>query len=135
MPPIALDSLRIAGLYAGLLVLMGIVLAFLVIRQRFAQKVSLGDGGSKELMLAMRVHGNFVEHMAPTFACLLLLALMGAGAGVLHAFGLCVLAGRVMHAIGLGEKGPIGRLRQAGMIATQTALIGAALWLIAAYLA
>lgn len=133
MPPIALASLKIAGLYTALFVLMGIVLAFLVIRQRFAQKVSLGDGGSKELMLAMRVHGNFVEHMAPVFACLALMALLGAGPSTMHAFGLCVLAGRVMHAVGLGQRGALGKLRQAGMVATQVALIGAALWLLSAF--
>jgi hypothetical protein len=51
----------ITPLYAGLLGLMSIALAFMAGRLRESAKISIGDGGNTELLLAMRRHANFVE--------------------------------------------------------------------------
>lgn len=93
--------LTITALYAGLLGLIGIVLAGLVGRARVAAQVSLGDGGKPALLEAMRRQANFVE-LVPMFLVLLAIAeINGAPRWWLHSLGAVVVAARIIHPFGI----------------------------------
>ena len=123
MTPIAIASLKVAGLYAAVFIVMGIVLAMLVIVQRRSKLVGIGDGGDKDLARAVRVHGNFMEHMPQGFAALILLPLLGAGTTLVHVVGGLLLLGRLMHAVGLRRYSGSSTGRVGGMVISQVALL------------
>jgi uncharacterized membrane protein YecN with MAPEG domain len=51
----------VTAFYAGLLGLMAIAIAFKAGRLRGRLNVPIGDGGNRDLLLAMRRHANFAE--------------------------------------------------------------------------
>ncbi|WP_422362619.1 MAPEG family protein [Pyruvatibacter mobilis] len=104
------------GLYIGINLLLSLVLAILVVRQRAKHSVSLGDGGNADVERAIRAHGNNVEYVAIALPGLIALGLLGASLTLLHAAGLLVTVGRVAHAIGISNG--ISIFRQLGTLAT-----------------
>ena len=122
--------LTITPLYAGLLALIFVGLSFRVIFRRINARVSLGDEGDATLQKRMRVHGNFAEYAPFALILLLLSEAQGAPGWALHGLGLMLLAGRVLHAVGLGSTPQIMALRRAGMILTFTMIGLCALGLI-----
>lgn len=124
-------SIHAASLWSGLLVLLLITLSGLTVRRRRRHLVAFGDGGNDELTSASRAFGNAAEYIPAGLVALVLLALTGAPPAMIHAIGATLLAGRLVHAVGLiFQKGPsLGRV--AGMILTYLALLVAALSLIA----
>jgi uncharacterized protein len=123
--------LAAAALYVGVLILMNIALQFRVIGMRRTKLIGIGDGQDKDMVRRVRVHGNFVENATFGIGALIMLALIGAQAAVIHGVGLLLLAGRVAHAVGLGRSAGSSAGRVGGMILTFTALAIAALVLIA----
>ena len=114
--------MAITAVYAGALGLFFVLLALRVIGLRRSAKVGLGDGGSTVLLRAIRVHGNFAEY-APF--SLLLMALsegLGAPALLLHIAGSLLLAGRVIHAVGVSRAPEVPLCRVVGMAATFTTI-------------
>jgi uncharacterized protein len=106
----------ITALYAALIAVLFIVLSFRVINVRGSAKVSLGDGGNKELEKRIRAHANCAEY-APLGLILIGLAeSLHAGSFVLHALGGTLLAARTLHAVGISKT--IMRLRLVGMVLT-----------------
>ncbi len=110
---------------AGLLGILGAALALNVGRMRNVKKVSLGDGGDKELQAAIRAHGNFMEFVP---ICLILIYLVGGDfqerAGAVMAI-ILVLA-RLAHAAGM--LGYMRNGRVIGAVSTITLLFVAAIW-------
>jgi uncharacterized membrane protein YecN with MAPEG domain len=118
----------VTALYAGLIALLLLVLAVQVSRFRLRTGVGLGDGGDPAFRRAIRTHANAVE-WAPVVLLLLLLAeLCRASPLLLHAAGIALVAGRVLHALGLSahEGRSFGR-------GTGTVLTWAALGVLAVY--
>lgn len=122
--------LSAAALYTGLLILFGIFLQARVIAIRRSRKIGIGDGEDRELARAIRVHGNFAENAPFVLAGLVMLALIGAPAIVIHGVGLLALGGRLAHAQGLSRTAGSSAGRVGGMIMTFAALIITALALI-----
>ena len=54
-------GLPITSLYTGLSIFIALALIVWVVKGRQSEKVPLGDGGSREVMLRMRAQSNFVE--------------------------------------------------------------------------
>ena len=120
-------TLTITPLYAGLLALLLVALSLKVIRARFAAKVSVGDGGDKGVVKAMRAQANCAEY-APMGVILLALAeLQGAPGWTIHLLGSALLIGRLMHAYGFGRTPQVVPIRQLGMVLTFLMLIITAL--------
>ena len=119
-----------AALYTGLLILMAIVLQVRVIRHRRSKKIGIGDGQDRDLTRAIRVHGNYVENVPFVLAGLVMLALIGAPAIVIHGVGFLMILGRIAHAIGLSQSAGSSLGRVGGMIMTFIALIITAVTLI-----
>lgn len=111
------------ALYAGALALWLLFLAFQVIRQRRAAKVSLGDGGDAALARCIRAHGNAAETVPIALILLGLAEGMGTPAWVLHALGATLLAGRVLHGLHFLKADGPGAMRFLGMVLT-VAMIG-----------
>ncbi|MEM6659554.1 MAG: MAPEG family protein [Pseudomonadota bacterium] len=119
--------LSITPIYAGLLGLMYVALSAMVITQRRSNKVSYGDGGNSNMLKAMRTHSNFAEYAPFALLLIAMVELQGAGVLILNLLGLCLLAGRVLHAYGFGRNPQIVVLRQIGMVLTFTVILVAAL--------
>lgn len=123
----------ITMLYAGILGLMAIALGFLAGSQRGQKKISIGDGGDPELLLAMRRHGNFVEWVPLTLILMGMLEMGGVGAGAIHAMGASLVVFRISHAAALKADTieGIGRLIGAG--GSTLVLLVASIWAIVLY--
>ena len=112
-----------AALWAGLGLLLLLVLSLLVVRQRQTHAVMLGDGGVPQLAQAIRAFGNAAEYLAPGLVGLAIMAMAGAPGVAVHICGLVLSAGRVCHAIGLSRTSGPSRLRSVGMVLTWVAYI------------
>lgn len=114
--------MRVTALYAGLLGGLFFWLSARIIVLRRAYRVDMGSGASRLLERFVRAHGNFAEYV-PIGLVLLLVAESGGWApAVLHAPGLALLAGRVVHAYSFSGEEPRPRSRVAGAALTLTAL-------------
>jgi uncharacterized protein len=114
---------------AGILGLLTVVLGLNVARMRGRKRVSLGDGGDKELTVAIRAHGNLIE-WGPI--CLLLIWLTHGPYGNRSVAVLAVVLtfARLFHAGGLLGLVPSGRV--IGAVATAFVLAFASIELILA---
>ena len=94
---------------AGILGLLTVVLGLKVARMRGKKRVSLGDGGDKDLAAAIRAHGNLIE-WAPI--CLFIIWLLHGSYGDRNMAVLAVIltVGRLCHAGGLLGFVPNGRV-------------------------
>ena len=93
--------LNITILYAGLLGLIGLVLAINVSRTRAATHVDLGDGGNPRMLQAIRMHANFIEYVP---LCLILIGLIEMAHGprwAVHSLGIVLVVARILHAQGI----------------------------------
>jgi len=116
----------ITSYYAVPIAILYLVLTFRVIGLRRRHAVALGDGGDPVLLRRIRAQANLTEY-APLILVLMLMGeIQGASAMLLHAIGIALLVGRLIHAFGISQAREDIRLRAAGMILTLTALIGGA---------
>lgn len=83
-------------LYAGLLVFLYLVLSLRVIQRR-QTGAKLGDGGDPLMLRVIRGHGNFSEYVPIALVMMAVLELGHASIYLLHAFGIVLLAGRILH--------------------------------------
>ena len=124
-------TLAITSFYAAILALLYVVLACLVVRQRFKFRVGLGTGKDPQLLQTVRMHGNFAEYVPFLLIIVALLELQQSPAWQLHLVAGLTLAGRVLHAIGLWRNSGTSVPRFLGMISTFAALIVGAVFLLA----
>lgn len=129
----------ITAIYAAAIAVLFLILSARTIGQRRTASVEIGtatrDGtDDRELLRRVRVHANCAEY-APIGLLLLGLAeSLRAAPLALHVLGAALLAGRIVHAVGLSATPHILPLRVGGMVMTLT-MIGATaalcLWLAA----
>mgnify|MGYP001313603348 CR=1 FL=1 len=119
-------SVQAVSLWAGLHVVLLLVLSVLVTRQRRKHRVEIGDGGVPALQQAIRAFGNATEYVPTALAGLAILALAGALPLVIHPIGLVLFVGRVLHAIGLSRSTGATWLRAAGTLATWVSYVAIA---------
>jgi len=115
----------ISSLYAALSAAVVVWLSLHVIKLRRIKKVRLGDGGEPELQAAIRAQGNATEYIPISLILLVLLELSGAHVALVHAGGIAILVGRLLHARGLLTDSL--RYRVLGMQVTIYTIIGMAL--------
>ncbi|HSS65136.1 MAG TPA: MAPEG family protein [Gammaproteobacteria bacterium] len=123
----------ITPFYAAILVFLFIFLSLRTLRLRHELQIPLGDAGNPQMLRAMRVHSNFAEYVPLTLLLMLMFESVSALPGPAHVFGLCLLAGRLSHAYGVGRTSEDYRFRIFGMAMTFTALAGSAMGLLAVY--
>ena len=120
------DAVHAAALWAGLHLILLLVLSVLVTRQRRRHRIEVGDGGVPALAQAMRAFGNAAEHVPAALAGLAILALAGAPPLLIHPIGLVLFVGRVLHGFGLSRSTDATWVRAAGAIGTWIAYIAMA---------
>lgn len=109
--------------YAGALALLLVALSLRVVRLRWKHRVGIGTGNVAELECAIRAQANFAEYVPLALIVIALLEASGLTAWAVHAFGLALLVGRLLHALGLsGSSGP-SRARQVGTLLTWLVLL------------
>ena len=89
----------VTELYAGLLALFFFVLSMRVIAVR--GRVSLGDGGDPMVLRRMRGHANFAEYVPFILLMMAFLEYRHAAGWELHAMGMALVLGRLLHGIAL----------------------------------
>lgn len=104
--------LEVVALYAGVNILLLLVLGYLVVRARQTHKIVLGDGGHDPTTRAIRAHANAAEYIPTALVGLLILSLFNnLPTWLLHAAGISLTLGRILHAFGLhAGKVNIGRV-------------------------
>ena len=131
---------HITMLYAGILALFIIPMVAFIITRGFKHKIPIGSGradgmeGERELLKAIRIHGNFIEYVPIILFLILLLELHNSCTYILHGLGIALVIARLLHAWGLYKKPDAATLpRFIGMILTFLILASAAIMNITAY--
>jgi uncharacterized membrane protein YecN with MAPEG domain len=120
----------ITALYAGLLGLMSVAIAFGVGRIRASSGISIGDGGNIELIAAMRRHANFIEFVPLSLILIALLELNSVGNAAIHALGAGLVVARLCHAVGYRTDESMKALRPIGAIGSTLVLAVSSIWAI-----
>jgi uncharacterized membrane protein YecN with MAPEG domain len=118
--------MAVTALYAALLTFIYLALSFRVIAMRRIGKVSVGDGGNKDLLRRMRVHANFAEYAPLALVLMALGESMNVDRMIIHGLGILLLAGRAAHAWGMSSDARLN-FRIAGMMLTFASLVLGAL--------
>lgn len=119
-----------AALWAGLNLLLFLVLSVQVTRQRRAHKVAVGDAGVEPVLRASRAFGNAAEYIPAGLAVLGLLVLVDSPPLSVHLAGASLFLGRALHAFGMSRSTGVSLPRALGMVFTWLFLIGAAVTLL-----
>jgi uncharacterized membrane protein YecN with MAPEG domain len=106
----------VTPLYAGLLVLLFVLLCIRVVQ--FRQKgISLGDGGDPGMLRVIRGHANFAEHVPLALLLMAILEISRTSVYLLHAIGIALVVSRLLHgyALSYAQKFRFGRVWGAGL--------------------
>lgn len=111
--------------YTALNALIMLILGMLVTRARVRTQTDIGDGGKPEMAAPLRAHANNTEYtpMALLLMWVLTLPTLGASIWVIHAIGVSLTVGRILHAIGLSRSTGPSALRFVGMVLTWIAYV------------
>ena len=124
-------SIQISSIYIGLLALLMLTLAAMVVKMRMRFKVGIGDAGHEPLMLAIRTHANAVEYVPIALLLLICLENTWQLPWLTHLMGSMLLAGRVLHAIGLSQQAGESKPRFWGVLFTWIMIFVSAIAIIA----
>lgn len=122
--------LPVTSLFTALLTLLFLVLSIRIIRLRWRDKVGIGNGTSKDLEVAIRIHGNFIEYVPLALILLALVELTGAHAMYLYGLGGLLFVARINHAIGLTRSIGTSMYRTIGVLGTFVVLLLSATYLL-----
>lgn len=118
--------LTVTPVYLAAAVALYSFIAFTVIGNRRGRRITIGDGGQADFTRIIRGHANFAEYAPLALLSIGVAELSGVPHMVLHACGIVLLIGRVLHAYCFLYT-PVGmKLRIAGMMLTFFALWTAA---------
>ncbi len=90
-----------SAIYASLSALLIVALSLRVIKVRRKKQVSLGNGDDDELIAAIAAQSNAVEYIPITLLMIFALEYNGANLFLVHAFGIALMTGRIIHARGI----------------------------------
>lgn len=126
-------ALPVTTVTAALLGLLLIALKWRTIGQRVKNEASLGDAGSKDLLVAIRSHANLAEHAPLAIILIGLLEFAGANSWVLMGLAGVLIAARILHPIGMGIEKTPNAPRVLGVMLTSAVFVvsaGYALYLV-----
>jgi uncharacterized membrane protein YecN with MAPEG domain len=87
-----------SAIFCGLGILFLTGLAINISRMRVRHRIFLGDGDVAALQIAVRTHGNALEHLMPMLFLLVIYELLGARKLLVDIFGAVILIARFTHA-------------------------------------
>jgi len=94
-------ALIVSPFYVGLCALIFFILSVMVIRLRAVRHVWFGDAGHADLHRAIRVQANFAEYTPLALLVIVVVEAAGYSIWIVHALGIALVAGRILHACGL----------------------------------
>ncbi len=115
------------ALYAGLLGLLLVALAYNVSRYRVGLKIASGDGDHPGLKRAIRAHGNLTENAPIGLILLAAVEAQGFSEIAIHVLGSVLVIGRVLHAFGLARYDGASVGRALGILLTWLMILAASL--------
>lgn len=95
--------LHITSLYASLLALIIMFLAYKVVVFRKTKKIGLGDNGDESGQLAIRTHANAVEYIPMIVILMGLYEVNGGSPMIINIIGALAVVARILHAFGLSK--------------------------------
>ena len=122
------------ALYAGLLGLVALGVAFSAGRIRGKLNISVGDGGNPDLLCAMRRHANFAEWVPLALILIALLELNAVSTRAIHILGASLVIARILHAVGLRPDTMKSLARLIGATVTALVTLIASVWLVILYI-
>lgn len=123
-------TFQITSIYAAILAIAAVTLSVLVSMRRARHSVSILDGGHVDLAVAIRRHGNFIETVPLILILMAISESRGMEAFWLHAVGMTVLAGRLLHALGLKANRAYHPLKALGMAGTLLPILALSIYLL-----
>ena len=117
-------------IFAALFGILHVIFTLRVGGYRFRSKISLGDGGDKELRNRIRAHGNFTENVPIALLLLLLNELNGVAESTLVILGSVLLVSRLLHYVMIVSRGLPMVLRPISMIGTLGVILVSSILLI-----
>ena len=118
----------ITALYAGLLGLLSMVVAYRAGSLRGKKNIPLGDGGDRDMLLAMRRHANFIEYVPLGLILIGVLELNHVTPVALHSLGAALVVGRVSHMIGFRADTMKAPARFVGASLTALVIVVGSVW-------
>jgi uncharacterized protein len=123
----------ITALYAGLLGLMSIAIAYKAGSARGKAGISIGHGDNMDLLLAMRRHANFAEFVPMALILIALLEMNGIPKLAVHGLGASLVVFRACHALGMRVDSVSGTGRYVGAAGTALLTIIVSVWAIVVF--
>lgn len=118
-----MQGLPVTSLYAAIGAFWLVLLSLRVIWLRNVERVGIGHEQNPRMARAVRVHGNAAEYLPLALILLALAELNGVSPPWLHGCGIALLAGRFIHAFGLGRTAGRSLGRIFGMVLTFAAIL------------
>jgi len=108
--------MNISILFTIIFIIFYLILTIITIKARKSTKVAYGDDGNKELIKAVRAHGNFFEFTVFFIISSFLLEILDAGQIYILFVNIVFLLGRIFHAYSMLKEKLL--FRMIGMMAT-----------------
>ncbi len=122
-------TLHLTALFAGVLILIQIVLTTLVGVYRGKVGINFMYGDDDVLLRRMRAHANFTETVPIVLIAMALAELAGAPSWLLLAGGMSLVLGRLTHAVNfIGSGEGVGAGRAVGMALTTISMAAFAIY-------
>lgn len=125
---------HITPVYAGLLGIMLVALSWRIMRMRARLEVMVGDGGERDLNVAVRMQGNFIEYVPMALMLLYFNEALGWNAWIIHGLAILLIAARVAHVHGMSQENAMGVGRRLGARMTFVIIIAASIMCMASSL-
>jgi len=124
----------VTSIYAAIFAIAAVTLSALVSLRRAKHGVSILDGGHVDLAVAIRRHGNFIETVPLALILMAIAETRGLEAFWLHLIGIAILAGRLLHALGLNAHRPADPVKALGMAGTLLPILALAIYLLLSHM-
>ncbi|MCF6196492.1 MAG: MAPEG family protein [Emcibacter sp.] len=122
--------LQVTSLYAGILALIMVFLAYKTSARRREAKINLGTGGDVIMEKRSRAFGNFIEFVPMMILLMAIIEVQGHRPLIIHIFGIVTVAGRLFHAMGMSGVLKAVNGRFVGAILTYLSLLLAGAFLL-----
>ena len=123
-------DISVTLIFAAIFGFMHVVFTLRVGNYRFKSKISLGDGGDRELLKRVRAQGNFIENVPIALLLILLNDLDGAEDSTLMLIGSILLISRLTHYLTIVTVKLPWILRPLSMLGTLGTIIAASVMLL-----
>ena len=124
----------VTPLFAAILAIIYVWLFFGVIKHRFSKQISLGSADDKSLEKAIRIQGDFYEHVPISLILIWFLEIITYSSSLTFILGCVLILARFAHIISLNDIATKMIFRQIGVLGTFAVILVSSVVLIWHYL-